>query len=167
MDKVTRQDHQLTHSDIDALLAALEPAEGAAIPALAAQPSTRTRGPPSRIQPKGYSLETIPSAPGSGVATPADESVILTRGPDIMAIGEFTNAFDSVAADLERMWKGYKEGRGGAREAGVRDLVSRYDTISASARQADNRIVETGRDGFQRIDAAVSQAVARGDWQDM
>lgn len=41
-----------------------------------------------------------------------------------MALGEFISAFDSVSADLERMWKGYKEGRGGAREAGVRDLVS-------------------------------------------
>ena len=41
-----------------------------------------------------------------------------------MALGEFTNAFDSVAADLERMYRGFKEGRGGAREAGVRDLVS-------------------------------------------
>lgn len=76
------------------------------------------------MQPKGYSLEPIPSAPGSGVATPADESAILVRGPDIMALGEFTNAFDSVAADLERMYRGFKEGRGGAREAGVRDLVS-------------------------------------------
>jgi len=42
-----------------------------------------------------------------------------------MASSEFTNAFDSVAADLERMYRGFKEGRGGAREAGVRDLVSR------------------------------------------
>lgn len=42
-----------------------------------------------------------------------------------MALGEFTTAFESVSADLERMWKGYKEGRGGSREAGVRDLVSR------------------------------------------
>jgi exocyst complex protein 7 len=41
-----------------------------------------------------------------------------------MALSEFTNAFDSVAADLERMYRGFKEGRGGAREAGVRDLVS-------------------------------------------
>lgn len=41
-----------------------------------------------------------------------------------MALGEFTNAFDSVAADLERMYRGFKEGRGGAREAGVWDLVS-------------------------------------------
>jgi exocyst complex protein 7 len=41
-----------------------------------------------------------------------------------MALSEFTNAFGSVAADLERMYRGFKEGRGGAREAGVRDLVS-------------------------------------------
>lgn len=46
-----------------------------------------------------------------------------------MALGEFISAFESVSADLERMWKGYKEGRGGAREAGVRDLVSHFFAI--------------------------------------
>ena len=41
-----------------------------------------------------------------------------------MALGEYFAAMDSVMADLERMWKGLVDGRGGAREAGVRDLVS-------------------------------------------
>jgi len=41
-----------------------------------------------------------------------------------MALGEYFTAMDGVIGDLERMWKGYTEGRGGAREAGVRDLVS-------------------------------------------
>jgi len=72
---------------------------------------------------KGYSLEPpltpIQSIPG----TPADETAILTRGPDIMALGEYNAAMDSTVGDLERMWKGFSEGRGGVREAGVRDLV--------------------------------------------
>jgi hypothetical protein len=45
-----------------------------------------------------------------------------------MALGEFFGAMDAVIGDLERMWKGFKEGRGGAREAGVRDLVSASGT---------------------------------------
>jgi len=40
-----------------------------------------------------------------------------------MALGEYFNALEGVIGDLERMWKGFTEGRGGAREAGVRDLV--------------------------------------------
>jgi hypothetical protein len=117
-------DLELKQTDIDALLAALDGGSGhTSTPSITSQSSTRSRTAAPRTQPKGYSLEPIPSAPGSGVATPADEPAILTRGPDIMALREFTNAFDSVAADLERMYKGFKEGRGGAREAGVRDLV--------------------------------------------
>lgn len=41
-----------------------------------------------------------------------------------MALGEYGGALDAVIGDLERMWKGFVDGRGGAREAGVRDLVS-------------------------------------------
>lgn len=39
-----------------------------------------------------------------------------------MALGEYFSAMDSVTGDLERMYKGLIEGRGGAREAGVKDL---------------------------------------------
>jgi hypothetical protein len=41
-----------------------------------------------------------------------------------MALGEYFTALDGVIGDLERMWKGLTEGRGGAREAGIKDLVS-------------------------------------------
>lgn len=41
-----------------------------------------------------------------------------------MALGEYFSALDGVIDDLERMYKGLMEGRGGAREAGVKDLVS-------------------------------------------
>ena len=41
-----------------------------------------------------------------------------------MALGEYFTALDSIIGDLERMWKGFMDGKGGAREAGVRDLVS-------------------------------------------
>ena len=41
-----------------------------------------------------------------------------------MALSEYFSSMDGVIEDLERMWKGFTEGRGGAREAGIRDLVS-------------------------------------------
>lgn len=41
-----------------------------------------------------------------------------------MALGEFFSALDKVIDDLEMMYEGLMEGRGGAREAGVKDLVS-------------------------------------------
>lgn len=69
-----------------------------------------------------------------------------------MALSEFTNAFDSVAADLERMYKGFKEGRGGAREAGVRDLVS---LLSVSNGALAETKVQIGRGGLHWSDAAV------------
>lgn len=111
--------------DIDAILQLLSPSQpGSKPPPHSRQPSSRSINLPGV---KGYSLEPsltpIGSIPPSGVATPADESALMTRGPDIMALGEYFAAFDSVSGDLERMWKGFKEGRGGAREAGVRDLV--------------------------------------------
>lgn len=50
-----------------------------------------------------------------------------------MALGEYGGAMDVVVGDLERMWKGFVEGRGGAREAGVRDLVSGTFMLRVSA----------------------------------
>ena len=40
-----------------------------------------------------------------------------------MALGEYGAAMEAVIGDLERMWRGFVDGRGGVREAGVRDLV--------------------------------------------
>ncbi|WVF72381.1 hypothetical protein IAT40_007196 [Kwoniella sp. CBS 6097] len=67
-------------------------------------------------------LSPIQSAAPSGTNSPADETALLTRGPDIMSLNEYFVALDGVVGDLERMWKGLMEGRGGAREAGVKDL---------------------------------------------
>ncbi|OCF55156.1 hypothetical protein L486_07267 [Kwoniella mangroviensis CBS 10435] len=67
-------------------------------------------------------LSPIQSAAPSATASPADETALLTRGPDIMALGEYFTAMDGVILDLDRMYKGLMEGRGGAREAGVKDL---------------------------------------------
>jgi exocyst complex protein 7 len=66
--------------------------------------------------------------------TPADEVAILTRGPDIMALGEFYTALDGVVGDLERMWSALQEGRGGAREAAIKDLVGHLDRRKAISR---------------------------------
>jgi hypothetical protein len=70
-----------------------------------------------------------------------------------MALSEFTNAFDSVAADLERMYRGFKEGRGGAREAGVRDLVIMF----AARWGCTDNVVETDRGRLHRSDAAIHE----------
>lgn len=68
-----------------------------------------------------------------------------------MALGEFTNAFDSVAADLERMYKGFKEGRGGAREAGVRDLVSLPRSAMELSLIQQSKLVEVGFTGLMQL----------------
>lgn len=69
-----------------------------------------------------------------------------------MALGEFISAFDSVSADLERMWKGYKEGRGGAREAGVRDLVSWLEsTWTTVLTRLQSKLVEIGFSGLMQL----------------
>ncbi|WWC69690.1 uncharacterized protein I206_103633 [Kwoniella pini CBS 10737] len=54
--------------------------------------------------------------------SPADETAILIRGPDLMSLNEFFISIDGVILDLERMFKGLMQGRGGAREIGVKDL---------------------------------------------
>lgn len=119
-------------ADIDALLSYLSGKPVASIPdsrpAISRQATTSSTT-------KGYSVEpasaisshmttSISSKTPSRSTTPTDDAVLLTRGPDIMALGEFFSALDKVIDDLEMMYKGLMEGRGGAREAGVKDLVS-------------------------------------------
>ncbi|KAL7423726.1 exocyst complex component exo70 [Cryptotrichosporon argae] len=81
-------------------------------------------------------LSPVVSAAPTRAASPADESAILMRGPDIMALTEYFTALDNVIDDLERMWKGFMEGRGGAREVGVKDL---------------SRLVEVGFGGLVQL----------------
>ncbi|WVR04979.1 hypothetical protein IAU60_001991 [Kwoniella sp. DSM 27419] len=76
----------------------------------------------SRLRAEPSHLSPIQSAVPSPTASPADETALIMRGPDIMSLREYLNALDGVVGDLERMWKGLMEGRGGAREAGVKDL---------------------------------------------
>ncbi|KAK8870005.1 hypothetical protein IAR55_000575 [Kwoniella newhampshirensis] len=87
-------------------------------------------------------LTPIASAAPSGTASPGDETALLTRGPDITSLGEYFNAFDGVVGDLERMWKGLIEGRGGAREAGVKDL---------------SKLVEIGFSGMVQLFVKISR----------
>lgn len=65
-----------------------------------------------------------------------------------MALGEYFSALDSVVADLERMWRGLIEGRGGAREAGVKDLSTLVDVGLGGLVQLFLQIV---RDGASRL----------------
>lgn len=88
------------------------------------------------------------TAPG----TPADETAILTRGPDIMALGEYFSAMDSVTGDLERMYKGLVDGRGGAREAGVKDL---------------SRLVEIGLEGLVGLALRLVGEGSGGRWMNV
>jgi len=61
-----------------------------------------------------------------------------------MALGEYGGAMDVVVGDLERMWKGFVEGRGGAREAGVRDLVSGTFMLRVSAAPRGENAADAG-----------------------
>lgn len=119
------------NEDIDTLIQLLSPTQPTTSvrqPIPARVPSSRSARHPAvpgySLEPAGTLTPIAASLPASGTATPADESAILARGPDIMALSEYFAAFESVSGDLERMWKGFREGRGGAREAGIRDLVS-------------------------------------------
>ncbi|GFZ46609.1 hypothetical protein JCM24511_03829 [Saitozyma sp. JCM 24511] len=122
--------------------------------------STPSAVPGTKPNVQGYSLAPtltpIASVPGSGAATPADETAILTRGPDIMALGEFFGAMDAVTGDLERMWKGFKEGRGGAREAGVRDLSALVEVGFSGIAQLFLKIAREGMGRTYEIDHMLS-----------
>lgn len=127
-----------------------------------APPAGVSRGPSFASRVSGYSVDPsapsssltpiaatpVGTAPPSAVATPADETAILTRGPDIMALGEYFAAMDAVVADLERMWRGLMEGRGGAREAGVKDL-SRLVEVGLSG--SVGLFLKIAREGAGRI----------------
>ncbi|WVQ78246.1 hypothetical protein IAT38_000329 [Cryptococcus sp. DSM 104549] len=93
-------------------------------------------------------LTPIPSAASSRAASPADDTALLHRGPDIMSLGEYFGALDGVVEDLERMWKGLVEGRGGAREAGVADLSKLVETGFSGMVQL---LLKLAKDGQGRI----------------
>ncbi|EIW68795.1 hypothetical protein M231_06865 [Tremella mesenterica] len=118
-------------NNIDALLSLLTPKPPLSIQTAAptrptTASSTTSRSVPQQ-PPRGYTLEPPPltpviPSPGIPTGTPADETAIVTRGPDIVSLNEYFSALDSVRGDLERMWKGLREGKGGTREAGVKDM---------------------------------------------
>ncbi|WVW83405.1 hypothetical protein I302_105424 [Kwoniella bestiolae CBS 10118] len=93
-------------------------------------------------------LSPIQSAAPSTTASPADETALLTRGPDIMALNEYFAALDGVILDLERMWKGLMEGRGGAREAGVKDLSNLVEIGFSGMTQL---FIKISRDGMGKV----------------
>ncbi|WWC85250.1 uncharacterized protein L201_000112 [Kwoniella dendrophila CBS 6074] len=101
---------------------------------------------------KPSTLSPIQSAVPSRTASPADETAILMRGPDIMALNEYFNALDGVILDLERMYKGLMEGRGGAREAGVKDLSNLVEIGFSGMTQL---FLKISRDGMGKtVDAS-------------
>lgn len=76
-----------------------------------------------------------------------------------MALSEFTGAMDSVVADLERMAKGLREGRGGAREAGVRDLSK---LVEVGVEGLVGLVVKLVQEGTRTID--VHDLLERGEF---
>ncbi|XAO24207.1 hypothetical protein I312_103002 [Cryptococcus bacillisporus CA1280] len=144
---LTRKD-----ANIDALLSYLSGKPVASIPD--SRPAISRQATTSNTT-KGYSVEpasTIPShmttstssKPSSHSTTPTDDVVLLARGPDIMALGEFFSALDKVIDDLETMYKGLMEGRGGAREAGVKDLTHLVETGFRSMTQLFLKLSKEG-----------------------
>lgn len=69
-----------------------------------------------------------------------------------MALGEYFTALDGVVGDLERMWKGLTEGRGGAREAGIKDLVSfASEFVATQLTRMQSKLVEVGFEGLVQL----------------
>lgn len=60
-----------------------------------------------------------PMSPATGT-----ERAVIERGPDIMGLKEYFGAIKGVVQDLEQLYQGMMEGRGGTREQGVAELVS-------------------------------------------
>lgn len=88
--------------------------------------TTRTRV----TSPQTNTAATTPQQPAwtpnaaSDLPSPGGARAIVSRGPDIMSIGEYFGALEVLIADLEHMNQGLVEGRGGTREQGVAELVS-------------------------------------------
>ncbi|ORX34454.1 Cullin repeat-like-containing domain protein [Kockovaella imperatae] len=138
-------------ANIDAALGILSPPKpsqpplpsSSSVRSLPQASSSRSINEQSRASPavQGYTLDAPSSsrAGPSSIRSPtptADESAILTRGPDIMSLGEYFSALASVIRDLETIWKQVQEGRGGSREAGIKDL---------------SRLVEVGFQGLVQL----------------
>ncbi|OXB39264.1 hypothetical protein J007_00940 [Cryptococcus neoformans] len=147
---LTRKD-----ANIDALLSYLSGKSVASIPnsrpATNRQASTSSATKGSSVEPASaippHFTASTSSKPSSRSATPTDDVVLLTRGPDIMALGEYFSALDGVIDDLERMYRGLMEGRGGAREAGVKDLTQLVETGFRSMTQL---FLKLSKDGMGR-----------------
>lgn len=87
------------------------------------QQAPRSASPPPVSQVSQTSQASSPTAPWS----PTDaggERTFLARGPDIMSTGEYFGAMEVIIGDLENLYQGLAEGRGGTREQGVAELVS-------------------------------------------
>ncbi|WVO16993.1 hypothetical protein L204_104679 [Cryptococcus depauperatus] len=119
-------------TNLDALLKYLSEEAAPSAPLLSAPTSSSNNAKTT----KGYSL-----------GTPAVDSALLLRGPDIMALGEYFGVLDSVIDDLERMYKGLMEGRGGARDAGVKELTQ---LLEASFQKMVQLFLRLSKDGMGR-----------------
>lgn len=98
----------------------------------------RTRAVPrTDVLPRWQEGPSNPASPAAAaredpLAT-GQERAVIEKGPDIMSLKEYFGALKVVIGDLEQMYQGMVEGRGGTREQGVAELVS---STSARAKRA-------------------------------
>lgn len=83
----------------------------------------------------------------TGIAGAGDEHAILAKGPDLMSVAEYFSALKVVITDLEQMYKGLSEGRGGAREQGVNELS---DIVEDAFTRLTGLLVQKVRDTMPR-----------------
>ncbi|BEJ18229.1 hypothetical protein CspHIS471_0705060 [Cutaneotrichosporon sp. HIS471] len=96
----------------------------------------RTRAVPrTDIIPRWQEVTTPPAAVRDDPLATGNERAVITRGPDIMSLKEYFGALKVVIGDLEPMYQGLQEGRGGTREQKVAEL-------SALLEDGFNRLVE-------------------------
>lgn len=102
------------------------------------------------VLPRFADKTASPARMASPVSSPkaqGDEQAVLARGPDLMSVGEYFSALKIVIGDLEQMYKGLNEGRGGAREQGVTDLGN---SVEDAFTQLTNLLVKKVRDTMPR-----------------
>ncbi|GMK59487.1 hypothetical protein CspeluHIS016_0800930 [Cutaneotrichosporon spelunceum] len=80
--------------------------------------------PRTDVLPRWQESSTPPATMQDDPLATGNERALISRGPDIMNLKEYFAALKAVIADLEPMYQGLQEGRGGTREQKVAELSS-------------------------------------------
>ncbi|BEI87205.1 hypothetical protein CcaverHIS002_0705510 [Cutaneotrichosporon cavernicola] len=105
----------------------------------------RTRAVPrTDIVPRWQESTTPPAAVRDDPLATGNERAVIARGPDIMSLKEYFGALKAVIGDLEPMYQGLQEGRGGTREQKVAELSALLeDGFSRLVELLISRVKET------------------------